>query len=490
MPNWKRLVAEGYTAQLESFLPILSPIVWTTLATGVGPDVHRVLDFQEVDPATGQKVPISGRSRAVPAIWNVASASGLTVGVVGWWATHPAEEVKGFFVSDHASPILFEGAREAGRRVSGVARRRASSRSSRATARCPTRSSRASSAMPAGGDRGRARGRRRALRTRSSRSRGRSRATRVQSRIARELYDRNLPDLTMLYLEGTDVIGHLFAADVPPRMGCVAGRRLRPVPRDRGRVLRAGRPADRPVDAARRGGRRDADRQLRPRLQVGRGPLLRARVAATRAPRRSGTGSTASSPRGARACRASAERGQRVASSTSSRRSPRCSAFPSIAKAPGAPIRAAFRDLAAPRAQGPRRGGPGPAPGRRADVGEGSERVREEAAGARLPLRQRAGQARAAGRRPAGADRGGLEQPRALPLRARGRGNLAARARPRTGRRSRCGPDYASPEAQPRGAPARPAARTGRRSTGSSSRSPPGTRIRRARSSTGRSPTT
>ena len=93
----------------KSFMPILSPVVWTTLATGVGPDVHRLLDFQEVDPATGQKVPISGRSRAVPAIWNVASANGLSVGVVGWWATHPAEEVKGFFVSDHASPILFRG---------------------------------------------------------------------------------------------------------------------------------------------------------------------------------------------------------------------------------------------------------------------------------------------------------------------------------------------------------------------------------------------
>src|SRR5262249_14376944 len=103
-----------YTARLKSVMPILSPIVWTTVATGVSPDVHRVLDFQEVDPASGQKLPISGRSRAVPAIWNVASASGRTVGVVGWWATHPAEEVSGFFVSDRASPIMFEGMPRAG----------------------------------------------------------------------------------------------------------------------------------------------------------------------------------------------------------------------------------------------------------------------------------------------------------------------------------------------------------------------------------------
>src|SRR5207249_2463741 len=48
MPNWKRLTSEGYSAKLKSFMPVLSPVVWTTIATGVGPDVHRVLDFQEV----------------------------------------------------------------------------------------------------------------------------------------------------------------------------------------------------------------------------------------------------------------------------------------------------------------------------------------------------------------------------------------------------------------------------------------------------------
>ena len=53
MPNWKRLASEGYSAKLASQLPLLSPILWTTQATGVTPDVHRVLDFQEVDPSLG-----------------------------------------------------------------------------------------------------------------------------------------------------------------------------------------------------------------------------------------------------------------------------------------------------------------------------------------------------------------------------------------------------------------------------------------------------
>ena len=104
-------------------MPVLSPIVWTSVATGVGPDVHRVLDFQEVEPATGQKVPISGDSRAVPGGLERRLGRGLKVGVVGWWATHPAEEVTGFFVSDHASPILFQGlpARRSGVPASSLA---------------------------------------------------------------------------------------------------------------------------------------------------------------------------------------------------------------------------------------------------------------------------------------------------------------------------------------------------------------------------------
>src|SRR5207237_2830113 len=108
MPNWRRLSSEGWSARLRSFFPLISPILWTSAATGTPPDVHRVLDFQEVDPKTGRKVPISGSSRAVPAVWNLASSAGEKVGVVGWWGTHPAEEVNGFFISDHASPILYE----------------------------------------------------------------------------------------------------------------------------------------------------------------------------------------------------------------------------------------------------------------------------------------------------------------------------------------------------------------------------------------------
>lgn len=225
MPNWKRLVADAYSGRIASFMPILSPIIWTTIATGVGPDAHRILDFQEVDGKTGQKVPISGFSRAVPAVWNLASAAGRKVGVVGWWATHPAEEVNGFFVSDRASPILYEklplsGAAFPVSLSAGVeqvvARDGRVGEAELATfVNLPPRE--IARALASG------QGMENAV-VALSRILA---ATRVYQRTARDLYDRQLPDLMMLYLEGTDEIAHVFAPYIPPKLSCVSDEDFR-----------------------------------------------------------------------------------------------------------------------------------------------------------------------------------------------------------------------------------------------------------------------
>ena len=220
MPNWARLVAEGHSSRLTAFVPILSPVIWTTVATGVGPDVHRVLDFQEVDPGTGQKVPISGLSRAVPAVWNLASAAGKRVGVVGWWATHPAEEVNGFFVSDHASPILYEKLP-----LSGVAYPPALDAGvAQIVARdgriVPADLSRLVDVAPAEIAAALVSGE--GMENRIVALARILSATRVYQRAARELYDKNFPDLMMLYLEGTDEIGHVFAPVTAPRLACAS----------------------------------------------------------------------------------------------------------------------------------------------------------------------------------------------------------------------------------------------------------------------------
>ncbi|HXU11606.1 MAG TPA: alkaline phosphatase family protein, partial [Candidatus Binatia bacterium] len=70
LPNLARLIENGARGPLRSYDPMISPLLWTTMVTGVGPDAHGVADFQALDPATGRRVPISSRFRRVKALWN------------------------------------------------------------------------------------------------------------------------------------------------------------------------------------------------------------------------------------------------------------------------------------------------------------------------------------------------------------------------------------------------------------------------------------
>lgn len=224
LPHLKALLEKGAQARLETYRPRASPLLWTTMATGLTPPEHGVVDFQEFDVATGSSLPVSGRSRTGPAIWNVASAKGLTSGVVGWWATWPAEAVKGFFISDRASPVLFDSATLSqspgltwppeladGVRLLG---RREGSPGYEDVAKFLHISRAAFDASVAAG---------RELEDPVTGFRKILGSTRVYARTALDLYDRNRPDLLMLYLEGTDEIGHVLGKYNPPLLPGVDG---------------------------------------------------------------------------------------------------------------------------------------------------------------------------------------------------------------------------------------------------------------------------
>jgi len=101
LPNFAKLRREGAYGRLQSAKPMLSPILWTTIATGKPPADHGIGHFVAVNEKTGEQLPVTSQMRRVQAIWNIASAAGRRVGVVGWWATWPAETVNGAVVSDH-----------------------------------------------------------------------------------------------------------------------------------------------------------------------------------------------------------------------------------------------------------------------------------------------------------------------------------------------------------------------------------------------------
>lgn len=101
LPHIERLVSEGAHGHLLNPGPQVSPVVWTTFATGHFGRQHGILDF--VYPYTeGAKRPVDSTLRREPALWNLASAQGLESTVIGYFVSHPAEQIRGRIISDRA----------------------------------------------------------------------------------------------------------------------------------------------------------------------------------------------------------------------------------------------------------------------------------------------------------------------------------------------------------------------------------------------------
>lgn len=121
LPNFARMRREGAYGRLRSNEPLLSPVVWTTIATGKPPLQHGIAHFVAVNEKTGEQLPVTSRMRRVRAVWNMLSEAGRKVDVVGWWATWPAEKIDGSVVSDHLCyHFLFEDGFAGPRDLAGV----------------------------------------------------------------------------------------------------------------------------------------------------------------------------------------------------------------------------------------------------------------------------------------------------------------------------------------------------------------------------------
>ncbi len=95
LPNLARLQAEGVRGEMEVTTPIMSPVLWTTIASGYPADVHGIGGW-----TTGRGHSFSGADVQVSRVWDVASGLGVPVVVSGWLMTWPASPVNGFMLSE------------------------------------------------------------------------------------------------------------------------------------------------------------------------------------------------------------------------------------------------------------------------------------------------------------------------------------------------------------------------------------------------------
>lgn len=131
LPSFRAFIEKGFVSQLDFGEIALSPIVWTSLATGKTRFQHGIHDFvtirsplfrrelgtwfSNIPPGFGVKSVMAGLrrlglvtervanglDRRGPSIWQLLSAHDLNSIVVNYMVSWPAEQIKGVFISQY-----------------------------------------------------------------------------------------------------------------------------------------------------------------------------------------------------------------------------------------------------------------------------------------------------------------------------------------------------------------------------------------------------
>ncbi len=100
LPALQSLIEGGVSGNLATLEPQLSPMLWTSIASGKMAYHHGVAGFTEVDPNSGHIVPVSAATRRCKVLWEMLGERGLKSHVVGWFATQGERDLNGCMVSN------------------------------------------------------------------------------------------------------------------------------------------------------------------------------------------------------------------------------------------------------------------------------------------------------------------------------------------------------------------------------------------------------
>lgn len=100
MPVLQQLIETGVSGRLGSLEPMVSPLLWTSIATGKRAYSHGIYSFTTSDPQAGTVRSVGSHHRTCRAVWNILHHEGRRSVICNWFASHPAEPVNGLVVSN------------------------------------------------------------------------------------------------------------------------------------------------------------------------------------------------------------------------------------------------------------------------------------------------------------------------------------------------------------------------------------------------------
>ncbi len=104
LPNFRRLMEQGAWGDLESSAPPVTPTAWSSMATGLGPGKHGILDFFARKPDRYETYLVNSSHRHGAPLWSLVGEQGLRATVFNVPATYPPDQVNGLMVSGLLTP--------------------------------------------------------------------------------------------------------------------------------------------------------------------------------------------------------------------------------------------------------------------------------------------------------------------------------------------------------------------------------------------------
>ena len=100
MPNTKRLISSGTFRKMQSSIPEVSSVAWSSMITGTNPGTHGIFGFTDLSASSYRIRFPNYTSLKAPAFWDEWGEQSVVINVP---ATYPVREMKGVHISGFVS---------------------------------------------------------------------------------------------------------------------------------------------------------------------------------------------------------------------------------------------------------------------------------------------------------------------------------------------------------------------------------------------------
>jgi predicted AlkP superfamily phosphohydrolase/phosphomutase len=106
LPNLARIFEGGSAVEMDSSLPDVSAVAWTSVNTGKNPAKHGIYGFVDRKPGTNDIEVMTATHVKAKTVWELVSDAGKRAVAINVPLTYPPQRINGVVISDFLAPSL------------------------------------------------------------------------------------------------------------------------------------------------------------------------------------------------------------------------------------------------------------------------------------------------------------------------------------------------------------------------------------------------